>query len=164
MRLAGFQFGVIGVAFFVAAGLFFKIFVQSGGQINAGLVGEAGQHKKHVGHFIGQVLVRGEGHFGAFEGLFSVQAGHQAGHLPYFFHEDGGIGEFAVVTDADGFHPFVHHLLVLADRDVRMLLHGGRNSKVWGMFICAEAVFQADNLMFQKKSRILEKSKIRDEV
>ena len=49
------QFGIIPVAVSIAAGLLSEIFLQGCRQVNAGLIGQADQYKKHVGHFIGQV-------------------------------------------------------------------------------------------------------------
>ena len=44
------------MAFFVPFGFLGHIFVKSGRQVDAGLVGQTNQHKKHVGHFVRQAL------------------------------------------------------------------------------------------------------------
>lgn len=107
------QLIIVGVSGSVALGLFSQVLMQGGGQVNTRLVGQADEHKEYVGHFISQVLGGGGGKLRRLERLLAVEAGHESGHLAYFFHEYGGIGELVVIADPDGVDPLIDGLLCL---------------------------------------------------
>ena len=88
----------------VAPGFLFDVGLKGLGQINAGLIGEGGEDPQDVGHLIGEVGF-------AIRFLFTlvaVPARHDAGEFAHFFSEDGHVGQFTEIADANGRDPFVH--------------------------------------------------------
>ena len=55
------------------------------------------------------------GLFGRFERLFAIKPRHESRHFAHFFHEDGRVRQFAVITNSNGVNPFIHRLLCLLD-------------------------------------------------
>ena len=75
------------------------------------MIGQADEYEEHIGHLIAQLGFGVSGVFRFFKRLFAVQAGHQAGHFSYLFHEDGRVGQFVIITYSDGVDPLVDGLL-----------------------------------------------------
>jgi hypothetical protein len=99
----------------IALGFFVQIFLEGIGKVNARLVGEADEYKQYIGHLIGE-LSRGIcGICWIFEGLLAVDSSHEPSHFAHFFHEQGGVGEFGIVANANGVNPLIHRVLGLLD-------------------------------------------------
>ena len=90
----------------VAAGLFVKVALQSGIQVNPRLVGEAHHHPHHVGQFIGQIQL-----IARFARLVAVASRDYTRHLAHLLGKYRHIGEFAEVAHAVLLNPSVNTLL-----------------------------------------------------
>jgi hypothetical protein len=95
-------------------------------EIDAGLVGDADDHKHHIRKFIRQrglmifaimIYDRGMERFpaGSFEALVPEYAGHDPGDLADLFDQLGEVGQLGEVADPEGANPGIHHGLVGLD-------------------------------------------------
>lgn len=106
----------------VSVRFFLQVFAEGLLQVYAGLIGQADQHKQYIGHFVREVSGSASGQFRRFEGLLSVQPRHQACYLADFFYQNGHIGQFVIVPDADGIDPLINRLLRLAYRHAPLFI------------------------------------------
>ncbi len=89
-----------------------KIFLQRGGEIDAGLIGDTDQHPKYISQLIRELttLVR------ILKRLIAVEPAHETRDLAHFFSEYRHVRQFAEVADTYRADPLVDLLLRLGDR------------------------------------------------
>lgn len=107
-----FKFRVVLMPVFVSACFFLHILFEGAFEVNPGLIGQANEHPKNIRHFIFKMKF-----FSGFRALFTVLACHDPGKFPYFFHQDGSIGQFRKIADANGFNPLVNLFLCVFKAD-----------------------------------------------
>ena len=93
----------------VARGLLDHGGLEGGGQVDAGLVGQADEDEEDVGELFAQLAP----FVGRLEALVAVEPRHEPGYLADLLDQDGQVGQLRVVAHADGLDPVVYLLLAL---------------------------------------------------
>lgn len=102
------------MAVFVSRRFLQQILMKRFCQIDTRLVGEADEHKQNVCDFVAEVSI----FVRFFEALFPVLARHQSCQFTNFLHQDGHVGQFRVVSNANFLDPGVDFRLCFLESQI----------------------------------------------